>query len=50
MLSHSRRQTGFTWAEVASFRRRWPEVPLIIKGIMVGEDAEKCVELGVAGI
>ena len=40
---------AFTWEEVAKYRDRWPK-PLIVKGILHPDDAEKAVSLGVDGI
>jgi (S)-mandelate dehydrogenase len=40
---------AFTWEEVARYRERWKR-PLVVKGILHPEDAEKCVSLGVDGI
>lgn len=46
-----RAQSGgtFTWDEVARFREAW-KGPLIVKGILHPQDAERAVELGVDGI
>jgi len=40
---------AFTWEEVARYRDRWKR-PLVVKGIMHPEDAEKAIRLGVDGI
>ena len=40
---------GFTWDEVARYRDRWKR-PLVVKGILHPEDAEKAVSLGVDGL
>jgi len=40
---------AFTWDEIARYRERWRR-PLVVKGILHPEDAEKCVALGVDGI
>jgi len=40
---------AFTWEEVARYRDRWKR-PLVVKGILHPEDAEKAVALGVDGI
>lgn len=40
---------AFTWDEVARYRDRWKR-PLVVKGILHPEDAEKAVALGVDGI
>ncbi len=40
---------AFTWEEVARYRERWKR-PLVVKGILHPEDAEKCVSLGVDGL
>jgi len=46
-----RREMGgaFTWDEVARYRERWRR-PLVVKGILHPDDAEKCVAIGVDGI
>jgi (S)-mandelate dehydrogenase len=40
---------AFTWEEVARYRERWKR-PLVLKGILHPDDAEKAVVLGVDGI
>src|SRR5882757_1698434 len=40
---------AFTWDEIARYRDRWKR-PLVLKGIMHPDDAEKAVALGVDGI
>jgi (S)-mandelate dehydrogenase len=40
---------AFTWDEVARYRDRWKR-PLVVKGILHPEDAEKAVALGVDGL
>ena len=40
---------AFTWEEVARYRDRWKR-PLVVKGILHPQDAEKAVSLGVDGI
>ncbi len=40
---------AFTWDEVARYRDRWKR-PLVVKGILHPEDAEKAVSLGVDGL
>ena len=40
---------AFTWEEVARYRDRWRR-PLVVKGILHPQDAEKAVSLGVDGI
>ena len=51
MVAFARREMGgaFTWEEVAQYRDRW-KGPLIVKGILHPEDAEKAVSLGVDGL
>jgi (S)-mandelate dehydrogenase len=51
MVEFARREMGgaFTWEEVARYRERW-QGPLIVKGILHPQDAEKAVSLGVDGI
>ncbi|MCC7347238.1 MAG: alpha-hydroxy-acid oxidizing protein [Variibacter sp.] len=46
-----KREVGgaFSWEEVKRFRDAWPR-PLVVKGILHPEDAEKAVALGVDGI
>ena len=45
------RESGgaFTWDEVARYRDRWKK-PLILKGILHPEDAERAADLGVDGV
>lgn len=33
-------QAAFSWKDIARFRRRWPELKLILKGIMTAADAK----------
>ena len=40
---------AFTWDEVARYRDRWKR-PLVVKGILHPQDAERAVALGVDGI
>ncbi len=40
---------AFTWDEIARYRERWKR-PLVLKGILHPDDAEKAVSLGVDGI
>lgn len=40
---------AFTWEEVARYRDRW-KGPLVVKGIMHPDDAERAIALGVDGI
>ena len=40
---------AFTWDEVARYRDRWKR-PLVLKGVLHPDDAEKAVALGVDGI
>lgn len=51
MVAFARREMGgaFTWEEVAQYRDRW-KGPLVVKGILHPQDAEKAVALGVDGI
>ena len=46
-----RRESGgaFTWDEIARYRDKWKK-PLVLKGIMHPEDAERAVELGIDGL
>ncbi len=50
-VAFARREMGgaFTWEEVAKYRDRW-KGPLIVKGILHPQDAEKAVSLGVDGM
>lgn len=43
-------QSRFSWANLARFKSRWPGIPLLIKGIMTGADAARCVEMGCEGV
>jgi L-lactate dehydrogenase (cytochrome) len=51
VIKFARREMGgaFTWEEVAQYRERW-KGPLIVKGILHPQDAEKAVALGVDGV
>src|SRR5260221_4785729 len=40
-------QAGLSWDHVKRFKGKYPDVPLIIKGIATAEDAELCVQHGV---
>jgi len=40
---------AFTWEEVARFRDRWRR-PLVVKGVLHPQDAERAVSLGIDGI
>jgi glycolate oxidase len=40
-------QAGLSWDQVKRFKDKYPDVPLIIKGIATAEDAELCVQHGV---
>ncbi len=40
-------QSGLNWKNVETFKSRHPNIPLIIKGIATGEDADRCVSSGV---
>ena len=41
-------QSGFSCANVRRFRQKFPDVPLILKGVAAAEDAAICVEHGVS--
>ncbi len=43
------RSTGLTWTELAEIRS-WSSLPLVLKGILTGEDAAIAVEHGADGI
>jgi isopentenyl diphosphate isomerase/L-lactate dehydrogenase-like FMN-dependent dehydrogenase len=49
MFSRNFMRGAFTWDEVARYRDRWKR-PLVVKGILHPEDAEKAVALGIDGI
>src|SRR5207302_11312837 len=40
-------QAGLNWSHVKRFKDKYPDLPLIIKGVATAEDAELCVEPGV---
>jgi isopentenyl diphosphate isomerase/L-lactate dehydrogenase-like FMN-dependent dehydrogenase len=40
---------GFTWEHLARLRERW-KGPLLVKGILHPQDAQKCAEIGCDGI
>lgn len=46
-----RRESGgaFTWDEIARYRDKW-QGPLVLKGVMHPDDAERAVELGLDGL
>jgi (S)-mandelate dehydrogenase len=46
-----RRESGgaFTWDEIARYRDKWKK-PLVLKGVMHPDDAERAVELGIDGL
>ena len=50
-IKFAREQMGgaFSWDEVKRYRDRWKK-PLVLKGLLHPEDAEKAVALGVDGI
>lgn len=43
-------QSRFSWAKLARFKKRWPNIPLLVKGIMTGADAARCVEMACEGV
>jgi len=49
MFARDYMRGAFTWEEVARYRDRWKR-PLVVKGILHPQDAEKAVVLGVDGI
>jgi (S)-mandelate dehydrogenase len=51
VIRFARREMGgaFSWEEVARYRERW-KGPMLLKGILHPDDAEKAVALGVEGI
>jgi isopentenyl diphosphate isomerase/L-lactate dehydrogenase-like FMN-dependent dehydrogenase len=49
MFARNSIRGAFTWEEVARYRDRWKR-PLVVKGILHPEDAEKAVSLGVDGL
>ena len=48
-LLDTRQDSSLDWEDVATVRS-WSELPLVIKGILTGEDARLAVEHGAAGI
>jgi (S)-mandelate dehydrogenase len=50
-IAFAQRELGgpFRWTDLARFRERWKR-PLVVKGILSPEDAEKAIALGVDGI
>lgn len=50
-IAFAQRELGgpFQWTDLARFRERWKR-PLVVKGILSPEDAEKAVAMGVDGI
>jgi L-lactate dehydrogenase (cytochrome) len=49
MFARNSIRGAFSWDEVARYRDRWKR-PLVVKGILHPEDAEKAVSLGVDGL
>lgn len=51
MVAFARREMGgaFTWEEIARYRDRW-KGPLVLKGVLHPQDAEKAVSLGIDGV
>lgn len=51
MVAFARREMGgaFTWEEIARYRDRW-KGPLVVKGVLHPQDAERAVSAGVDGI
>jgi (S)-mandelate dehydrogenase len=49
LFVRDRMRGAFTWDEVARYRDRWKR-PLVVKGILHPQDAEKAVALGVDGL
>lgn len=49
LFVRNRMRGAFTWDEVARYRDRWKR-PLVVKGILHPQDAEKAVALGVDGL
>jgi len=49
MFARKALRGAFSWEEVARYRDRWKR-PLVVKGILHPQDAEKAVSLGVDGI
>ena len=51
VIAFAQREMGgaFTWDEVRKYRDRW-KGPLLVKGIMHPQDAERAVSLGIDGI
>lgn len=51
VIQFARNEMGgaFSWEEVARYRERW-KGPLVVKGLLHPEDAEKAVKLGVDGL
>jgi (S)-mandelate dehydrogenase len=47
-----RREQGgaFTWDELGRYRDAWKNKPLVLKGVLHPEDAERAVKLGIDGI
>jgi L-lactate dehydrogenase (cytochrome) len=50
-IKFARKEMGgaFSWEEVARYRDKWKK-PMIVKGLLHPEDAEKAVSLGIEGI
>jgi (S)-mandelate dehydrogenase len=49
MFVRRRMRGAFTWDDVARYRERW-KGPLVVKGILHPQDAERAVSLGVDGV
>lgn len=44
-----RNHTGMTWQHIRGIRERWPG-PLVVKGIITGDDARRAVDHGADGV
>src|SRR3954465_3243948 len=43
-------QSSLDWALIERFKKRNPEAEVVIKGIQTAEDAQICIDSGIAGI
>lgn len=48
-FTRSARRPDMSWADLARIRKMWSG-PMLIKGVLSGEDARKCISIGVDGV
>jgi len=48
-FTRAQRNPAFSWDDLARLREQW-KGPLLLKGVLSGEDADRCVRLGLDGV